>query len=430
MQPNNLKEEHIMNKINWRWILLAIVMLICIAILSYLKEKIKNTEIIARLAAIIAVVSAIIGFLPSFWNIYPTNYNPSPSLASSSEVVETTPKPTPAPKPTLTPTSTVLPEATNTLQPDWSILESEVVNAGSERLPAIQGNFFSGELKSENQDDVYSYTAPMSGIYRFDLDSSDVQTSYKFCIYTTNNTQLCSVLTSDRSGQTVELEAGQEYIIHLKQYSGYQQYTVTIGIPNEVKNVEGTSIQGCISFTDQEDNYLYVAPETGVYYFDFGTDNVQSTYSIKMYKSNNEYVMSTSSSEGGKKIELENGETYKIKIVQYSGTENYNVQIGVPNPVREMDGNVIYERFAFQFQQNIYLYTAPYSGRYELTFEEDDMQCTYNIKVYSPINEIILSGSNTENSKKVDLIEGQVYTIKIIQGTGCPEYKVTIDYVG
>ena len=58
------------------------------------------------------------------------------------------------------------------------------------------------------------------------------------------------------------------------------------------------------------------------------------------------------------------------------------------------------------------------------------MQCTYNIKVYSPINEIILSGSNTENSKKVDLIEGQVYTIKIIQGTGCPEYKVTIDYVG
>ena len=116
-----LWEEHIMNKINWRWILLAIVMLICIAILSYLKEKIKNTEIIARLAAIIAVVSAIIGFLPSFWNIYPTDYNPSPSLASSSEVVETTPKPTPAPKPTLTPTSTVLPEATNTLQPDWSI---------------------------------------------------------------------------------------------------------------------------------------------------------------------------------------------------------------------------------------------------------------------------------------------------------------------
>lgn len=95
-----------------------------------------------------------------------------------------------------------------------------------------------------------------------------------------------------------------------------------------------------------------------------------------------------------------------------------------------MDGNVIWEQFAFPYQENIYLYTAPYSGKYELVFEENDVQCAYSIKVYSPINEVLLSESNTANTKKIDLIEGQVYTIKIIQKTGCPEYKVTINYVG
>lgn len=216
----------------------------------------------------------------------------------------------------------------------------------------------------------------------------------------------------------------------MMQYSGYQQYAVTIWVPNEVKDVMETSIQGCISYTDQEDNYLYLAPETGVYYFDFGTDDVQSTYSVKIYKSDNERVMSATSSEGGKKIELEQGEKYQIKIAQYTGTENYNVQIGVPNPVREMDSNVICERFSFQCQQNTYLYTAPYSGKYKLTFEEDDVQCNYKIQVYSPINEVLLSGWSTNMGGKVDLLEGQVYTIKITQGTGCPEYKITIDYVG
>lgn len=65
MQLNNLKEEHIMSEIHWPCILLSVVMILFIAVLSYFKELIENRETIARLAAI---VSAIIGFLPSIWN--------------------------------------------------------------------------------------------------------------------------------------------------------------------------------------------------------------------------------------------------------------------------------------------------------------------------------------------------------------------------
>lgn len=57
-----------MSEIHWPCILLSVVMILFIAVLSYFKELIENRETIARLAAIIAVVSAIIGFLPSIWN--------------------------------------------------------------------------------------------------------------------------------------------------------------------------------------------------------------------------------------------------------------------------------------------------------------------------------------------------------------------------
>lgn len=430
-----------MNGIKWLCIFGVLVLGVWYSYLCYRKEKEKNQEASARLAARIALIVVIIGLLPVIGDAFLGGGGDTDSTFPSTEKGEiseetqetemtssTATTLVPSPSPTEVVTSTVTP-MTVTSQPDIQTGKSGGVNRND--LAIIQGSSFSGELKSEDQEDIYSYIAPTSGKYRFDLDSSDAQTTYKFSVYTQNNSVVCESKYSYNSsnGKTIELEAGQEYRIHVKQDNGYQQYMVTIGVPNEIKNVEGTSIQGSISYIDQEDNYLYVAPETGLYYFDFGTDNVESTYYFKMYKLNNETVVSTSSRSEGKSIELENGETYKIVIAQSSGTENYNVQIGVPNAIQSVEGNVICERFEYRYQQNIYLYTAPYSGQYQMTFEEDDVQCDYKIRVYSPINETLLSTSNRTDNRKIEMVEGQTYTVEIQQEDGYPEYKVTIDFV-
>lgn len=429
-----------MNKIRWLSIIGVLVIGIWYSYLSYQKEKEKDSQKAARLAWRIAFAAVIIGLLPVLGEAFSSGEGENGSTVFSTEIgekLEKTYESTATSNPTTVPstnfTETVAsnaPAVASTLQPDIQTGEDETINRND--WPVIQGTSFSGELKSEDQEDAYSYIAPVSGKYRFNLDSSDAQTTYKFFVYTQNNSEICETKYSSynsNNGKTIELEAGQKYRIYVKQDSGYLQYMVSIGVPNEIKNVEGTSMLGCISYIDQEDNYLYVAPRTGLYYFDFGTDNVESTYYFKMYKLNNETIVSTSSRNEGKSIELEGGETYKIVIAQSSGNENYNIQIGVPNAMQIVEENIICERFTYRSQQNIYLYTAPYSGRYQMSFEEDDVQCNYKIRVYSPINETLLSTSNKVDNRKLEMIEGQTYKVEIQQCDGYPEYKITIVFL-
>lgn len=194
-----------MSKIKLRCLLLALVMVLCFAVLSYIKEKIEDVNKIAILAAVIAAMAAIVGLLPAVADLLSeansSKSNSELSSIAATATLDTTTEPRPAstPRPTSTPISTSLPEATSTQQSDRNSLASGVADTKSAGLPVIQDNYFSGELTMENQDDVYRYIAPVSGKYRFDLDSSDVRTTYRFCVYAANNTRICNIAISEQS---------------------------------------------------------------------------------------------------------------------------------------------------------------------------------------------------------------------------------------
>lgn len=70
----------------------------------------------------------------------------------------------------------------------------------------ITANNFSGSIIEKNQKIYYCYTPAVSGTYRFEFDSSDINTNYKFAIQTINNDVKASGYFRD-SGKTVDLEA-------------------------------------------------------------------------------------------------------------------------------------------------------------------------------------------------------------------------------
>ena len=67
---------------------------------------------------------------------------------------------------------------------------------------------------------------------------------------------------------TIDLTAGETYILSIEYRNAPCEYTLNIGIPMEPEAItENDFIYGSITYRDQKDRYLYIAPYTGIYYF-------------------------------------------------------------------------------------------------------------------------------------------------------------------
>lgn len=292
-------------------------------------------------------------------------------------------------------------------------------------LTTVEGTNLTGTITYTNQENKYSYTAPLSGQYRFDFSISDVQCDYIFYIFASNNEELVSAYCSS-DGKTVELTEGETYTIVIEQYSGFFDYSISIGVPHAIQSIEENTFSGNIAYVDQLDRYTYTAPLDGIYRFDFMSDNVQCDYSFHIYASNNEELASTYFSSNGKTVELAGGETYRIEIEQNSGFEDYTINIGVPNNITKVEGDIISGEITYIDQENVYQYTAPVSGEYIFSFGTNAADTDYKFDIKSSINEDILSTYYSSQSKTVPLERGQVYTIIVKHSSGFLSYQITI----
>lgn len=270
------------------------------------------------------------------------------------------------------------------------------------------------------------YTAPITGQYRFDFNGNDVNSNYRFYIYADNNETKASNYYQDK-GKTVELKEGETYAIIVKQFSGYLDYTINIGVPNAIVNIESNSFSGNLAYTGQLDRYTYTAPTTGKYRFDFVSDNVQNDYRFYAYAADNTLLASEYYTRGGKTIDLIAGETYRIEIKQSSGIEKYTINIGIPNIISNIEGNSITGNLTYKDQEDRYTYTAPTTGNYTFNFETNDASTDYRFYIFSSNNAQIVSKYYSNKKASVQLEAGQVYTIKIRYSSGFPLYQIGID---
>lgn len=182
----------------------------------------------------------------------------------------------------------------------------------------ITGNtVISGNILYKDQKDKYIYTAPISGTYRFDTDLS-------------SGGEVVVRISGENGNQidynwnclTIDLEAGKTYILSIEYRSGVCDYIVNIGVPNLIKDITGTTgVSGNITYKDQKDKYIYVAPVNGTYYFN---TNLSSGGSV-LIRINGENGKMIDYGRNSMKQDFEAGKTYIISVEYYDGLCSYDL---------------------------------------------------------------------------------------------------------
>lgn len=200
-------------------------------------------------------------------------------------------------------------------------------------VQTITGKEFNGRIQSEEQVDEFIYVAPITGTYRFNFQVSNPESYFRFSMALEQNSGIgVGGELSYEGGENVELKAGTFYKIKIKQKLGLTDYKVVIDIPTECQTITSNAFNGDIHFVGQIDEYIYIAPVTGEYRFEFLSDNVQSYFDFSMVYEPPQgiSVAHELSSEGGKNVGLKAGTCYKIKIKHKTGFLKYHINISLP----------------------------------------------------------------------------------------------------
>ena len=122
------------------------------------------------------------------------------------------------------------------------------------------------------------------------------------------------------------MQAGETFQVQVKQYTGLDSYTLSIGNQKETLDVTGyTVVKDSIEFKDQRNVYLFTPPITGRYRFEISNLTKGSDHEVNLlvYNSGGGEEASTSygimNGDGLTIASMQAGQTYEIQIRQYSG---------------------------------------------------------------------------------------------------------------
>ena len=274
---------------------------------------------------------------------------------------------------------------------------------------------FQGKIQKKAQEDQYRYTASVSGAYRFDTDlSSGGQVRVE--IRGENGV----ALDYGTNGLTIDLTAGKSYILSIGYRNGPCDYQVSIGVPKEIQDITGASVvSGRITYRGQNDNYRYTAPVSGTYRFDTKVD-AAAKVNVQISGENGNSI------EDGinvLNIDLEAGKTYLLSVEYNNGPSDYEIHLGVPQPIRDiMENTSVAGSMLYRNQKDRYRYTALTSGTYRF-----DTVLSSGGQV-----DVRISGQNGQRIKEVangltiELVSGETYILSVEYRNAPCDYVLNI----
>ena len=188
-------------------------------------------------------------------------------------------------------------------------------------------------IEYTDQRNVYSFTVPVDGRYRFELAGMTSGTCTELYVFDSlDNTVGSDSYCYNDEGVTLKgLKAGEVYEVQVRQNSGFSGYTLKIGKQKETTNVSSNVvISDSIEYVDQRNVYNFVADKSGTHTFTIS--GMQSGCSVELYVFNElgETVASDSHCYNGEGVTLKNiksGDDYEIQVRYNSGFSNYKLTI-------------------------------------------------------------------------------------------------------
>lgn len=284
----------------------------------------------------------------------------------------------------------------------------------------------------------YTFIPKTAGKYRFDFNEmmSDSVLSVKLCNH------LNEVVTSDTylingEGLSAELTVGETYKIVVRQEKNFCDYVMTVGTPNEVKDVtDYTAVQDSISYAKQINKYSFTPKADGVYCFKITdmsdkasvvlsiVDKRGFTMTLDSYCKNNDDIH----------LELEGGETYTLKVEYDEGFSDYTLNLCYPDEPLAITGNTgVNEHFRFETEVKVYNFTANEDGDYLFIVANMTQAYSYCVMELRDTNgTLVASNSRAYNNEWItlkDASKGDAYTLTIKQEGNLPSFALAVQPV-
>ncbi|MCM1059926.1 MAG: tetratricopeptide repeat protein [Eubacterium sp.] len=292
---------------------------------------------------------------------------------------------------------------------------------------------YTGSITYVNQEDVYTYTPPRDGYYRFEF--SEIMSGNSVNIYVYNDlgeSVKYNTSCGNGTGVTVDMTTGETYKIVVYHNSGFSDYTLLIGQQKPTLDISNlTSLTDSIEFTHQENIYSFTPIRDGFYRFEFSGIMSGKSVNIYVYNGLGESVKyNTSCGNGtGVTVDMTMGETYKIVVYYNSGFSDYTLLIGQQKPTVDISNlTSLTDSIEFTHQENIYSFTPIRDGYYRFEFSEIMSGNSVNIYVYNDLGESVKYNTSCGNGTgvTVDMTMGETYKIVVYYNSGFSDYTLLI----
>lgn len=281
---------------------------------------------------------------------------------------------------------------------------------------------FSGYSSENEEKQVFTYTAPRDGRYRFDFEEVNANTSIRVIV---NDSTGDRILDAYTSGGYATLNANETYEVQVRNSSGESGYILKVGVQKPTIDISTvTTIKDQVSFEDQKNCYTFTASVGGRYRFDLTETNANVGFRLMMWDRLENNIMDNYS-EGGY-VTLEAGETYSLQVRQDDGLGSYKMVIGCQKiPVDITSYDVITDNLTFDDQKNVYLFTPTYSGTVSFTIGGYNSSCSMRLMAWDEFENNIMDTYNEHGTINVDA--NKTYEIQVRQDDGYCSYSLYVE---
>ncbi len=288
-----------------------------------------------------------------------------------------------------------------------------------------------------DQRNVYHFSVPLTGRYRFDMSEIYSGTDVELYIFDSlGNTVASDTYCTNGDGITVrDLHAGAVYDIQVCQDNGFSGYKLSIGYQKSTVDISDyTIVNDSIEYTDQRNVYSFTVPVDGRYRFEQSGMTGGTDVELYMFNYLEETVASDTYCTNGDGItvkDLKAGETYEVQIRQDNGFSSYTLSIGKQKETVDIsDKTCVSDSVEFTDQRNVYSFTAKSSGDVTITISGLESGVVVEAYVFDDLDSTVVSDTYFTNGDSITIkgcSVGEHYEIQIRQDSGMSNYTLNIN---
>ena len=313
---------------------------------------------------------------------------------------------------------------------------SYTLNIGHQKPVQVISEYsqIADSIQFRDQENDYIFVPEIDGLYRFEFSEIPNNVSHSIYVYNSDREELDrNTSIGNESGVTISLKAGQEYHIVVTQSGNFGSYKLLIGKQKPTIDIsEYTIVSDSIQYTDQENIYVFIPQNDGLYRFEFANIPNNISHSIYLYNSSFEELdRNTSIGNGyGLSVKLYANEIYHVGVKQSSRVGSYDLLIGPQKQVLDISKYVsVNDSVQFTDQQNIYKYIPNKSRDVAFTFSNIPEDVSLSFYIYNTNWEELDANTSIENESEIviPVNEGAIYYIVVEQSWKYGSYSLNIN---